>query len=75
MSSQASTSEKGVVLRCAVAHCKKPPKRFEFCEEHYEHFKFGLVKKNGQPAADYEKKYHQYLTHHRGKGGPSKKVA
>ena len=37
-------------IGCAVSQCKGKDSRFGFCNEHYEHFKFGLVKKNRTPA-------------------------
>lgn len=45
---------------CAAAGCKASDKRFTFCEEHYEQFKFGLIKKSGEPVSDYEKKIEHY---------------
>ena len=45
---------------CVAITCKSPSKRFNFCDEHYEQFKFGLIKKDGDPAQDYEKKFEQY---------------
>ncbi len=52
-----------VSTNCCVKGCKKSFERFGFCAAHFEHFKFGLVKKDGQPAADYEKKLEQYEAH------------
>jgi hypothetical protein len=43
--------------------CKHQPSRFSFCEEHYDHFKFGLIKKDGQLVPDYEKKLGHYLAY------------
>jgi hypothetical protein len=45
---------------CHSWGCKSPEKRFNFCEEHYDHFKFGLIKKSGEPVPDYEKKFEHY---------------
>ncbi len=45
---------------CHAWGCKASEKRFNFCEEHYEHFKFGLIKKSGEPVSDYEKKFEHY---------------
>ena len=42
--------------KCVAVKCKHDSKRFSFCDEHYDHFKFGLIKKNGQMVSDYEKK-------------------
>lgn len=46
---------------CHSWGCKAQAQRFNFCDEHYDHFKFGLIKKNGEPVADYEKKIEHYL--------------
>ena len=46
---------------CHSWGCKGEAHRFNFCDEHYDHFKFGLIKKTGEPVADYEKKYEHYL--------------
>ena len=48
---------------CHAQNCKGRAQRFNFCDEHYEQFKFGLIKKNGEPAGDYEKKIEQYHTY------------
>jgi hypothetical protein len=36
--------------------CKASAHRFNFCSEHFDHFKFGLIKKTGERVSDYEKK-------------------
>lgn len=46
--------------KCLGQSCKTPVSRFGFCEEHYDQFKFGLIKKNGQMVSDYEKKSDHY---------------
>lgn len=46
---------------CTAESCKKTSARFGFCNDHFEEFKFGLVKKDGKKAADYEKKLEQFL--------------
>lgn len=48
---------------CTSWGCKKEALRFSFCDEHYDHFKFGLIKKTGEPVPDYEKKFEHYLAH------------
>jgi hypothetical protein len=48
---------------CAAWGCKVTAKRFNFCDEHYDHFKFGLIKKTGEPSPDYEKKFEHYQAH------------
>lgn len=45
---------------CHSWGCKHKAHRFNFCDEHYEHFKFGLIKKTGEPVSDYEKKFGHY---------------
>ncbi len=45
---------------CLSWHCKVNATRFGFCEEHYDHFKFGLIKKTGEPVSDYVKKFEHY---------------
>lgn len=49
--------------KCLERSCKKKEDRFGFCSEHYEFFKFGLIKKDGAPAADFDKKYQHWLAH------------
>lgn len=48
---------------CVAKACKASVKRFEFCDEHFEHFKFGLIKKTGEPVMDYEKKYEHFVAY------------
>lgn len=57
---------------CHAWGCKAQATRFNFCEEHYEHFKFGLIKKTGEPVSDYEKKLGHFLAH---KGQSARKSA
>ncbi len=45
-----------------------------FTREQYEHFKFGLIKKNGEKVPDYEKKLAQYEAYI-ARGRKSKKSA
>ena len=49
-----------VTEKCACSGCKSTAHRFSFCTEHYEHFKFGLITKKGQPVSDYDKKIGHY---------------
>ena len=46
--------------KCPAEGCQKSEWKFGFCDTHYEHFKFGLIKKNGQPVSDYDKKFAHY---------------
>ncbi|MFZ9594651.1 MAG: hypothetical protein ACO3A2_01080 [Bdellovibrionia bacterium] len=48
---------------CFCYGCKREAVRFNFCNEHYEHFKFGLIKKTGEPVSDYEKKIDHFLAY------------
>jgi hypothetical protein len=45
---------------CGAEGCKHGDSRFGFCNEHYEQFKFGLIKKDGKIVSDYEKKFEHY---------------
>ena len=45
---------------CLSWGCKTETARFNFCGEHYEQFKFGLIKKTGEPVPDFEKKFEHY---------------
>jgi len=45
---------------CGAEGCKQSDHRFGFCAEHYEQFKFGLIKKDGKNVSDYEKKFEHY---------------
>ena len=47
--------------KCHGDDCKKSEWKFTFCEEHYEQFKFGLIKKDGTNVPDYDKKLGHYL--------------
>ena len=48
---------------CHSWSCKSLAKRFNFCDEHFDHFKFGLIKKTGEPVSDYEKKFEHYVAY------------
>ena len=45
---------------CHSWTCKAQAHRFNFCDEHFDQFKFGLIKKTGEPVSDYEKKFEHY---------------
>ena len=53
---------------CHAWGCKGQAARFNFCDEHFDHFKFGLIKKTGERVPDYEKKIEHYQAHQRGAG-------
>jgi hypothetical protein len=58
---------------CCAVGCKSSSKRFNFCDEHFDHFKFGLIKKTGERVSDYEKKIEHYMAHQ--SAVPMRKVA
>lgn len=49
--------------RCAVKDCKKAPQLTNFCQEHYDWFKFGLITKLGEKPIDFDKKHQAYMKH------------
>lgn len=51
--------------------CKAKSHRFNFCDEHYDQFKFGLIRKTGEQVSDFEKKFEHYQAHKR-RGGAQK---
>ncbi|MCC7442650.1 MAG: hypothetical protein IT285_13520 [Bdellovibrionales bacterium] len=71
-----STAEGGApaVERCVAEGCKAKSARFSFCPEHYEHFKFGLIRKDGKLADDHEKKL-DHFNAMRARQGATRKVA
>jgi hypothetical protein len=48
---------------CVASGCKTTATRFNFCNEHYDQFKFGLIKKTGDPVPDFEKKFEHYMAY------------
>lgn len=48
---------------CIVKGCKHAPEKQSFCSEHFEHFKFGIVKVDGTLAMDAEKKLDHFHRH------------
>lgn len=58
---------------CVASNCGKKADRFGFCATHYEQFKFGLIKKNGEPASDYDKKLEHFRNYQEKKS--ARKVA
>lgn len=69
-----ASKERAVIPgHCAAVGCKASDKRFSFCEEHYEQFKFGLIKKSGDQVPDYEKKFEHYQAYKARQG--ARKVA
>ncbi len=49
--------------RCGVKDCKKAPTLVNFCAEHYEWFKFGMITKNGDKPVDFDKKHQAFMKH------------
>jgi hypothetical protein len=43
-------------LRCKAEGCNKKSSRADFCEEHFEWFKMGLITKEGKKVPDFDKK-------------------
>ncbi len=56
-SASRSTSAK---LGCHERACKEKDVRFNFCDEHFRQFKFGLITKSGDRVVDYERKFEHY---------------
>ena len=48
---------------CHAWDCKAKSAQFNFCVEHFDHFKFGLIKKTGEPVSDYEKKIEHFMAY------------
>jgi len=46
---------------CVAEGCKAKSTRLNFCVEHFEWFKEGLVTKTGQRPKDFDKKYINFL--------------
>ena len=48
---------------CKADGCKKKSDKMDFCSEHYDWFKFGLITRDGAKPIDFEKKYQSYMKH------------
>lgn len=59
-SSTKDPAEATALGHCLSENCKKTVARFGFCNEHFEQFKFGLIRKTGEPVPDFEKKFEHY---------------
>ena len=46
--------------KCAAEGCSKKQELMNFCGEHYDWFKFGLVTKEGKKPSDFDKKFTAY---------------
>lgn len=53
---------------CLETNCKQKSKRFNFCLEHFDQFKFGAIKKDGTHPTDYERKIDHYSRHKKALG-------
>jgi hypothetical protein len=60
MGSKAPSKAEGICLEWT---CKAKEARFGFCADHYDQFKFGLIKKSGEMVSDYEKKFEHYVAY------------
>jgi hypothetical protein len=50
--------------RCKAEGCSKKSEVMDFCKEHFDWFKFGLITKEGKRPVDFDKKYQAYLKRH-----------
>lgn len=50
----------GGKVGCHAIGCKDKDQRFNFCDEHFRQFKFGLITKTGEKVVDYERKLEHY---------------
>lgn len=46
--------------KCKAEGCKKKPEKADFCAEHFDWFKAGLITKDGVKAQDFDKKFYHY---------------
>ena len=50
----------GTKVGCHATGCKEKDSRYNFCNEHFRQFKFGLITKAGEKVLDYERKWEHY---------------
>lgn len=48
---------------CKAEGCKKKSEKMDFCSEHYDWFKWGLLTREGKKPIDFDKKYQAYTKH------------
>jgi hypothetical protein len=60
---------------CHAWGCKAQAHRFNFCDTHYDHFKFGLIKKTGEQVPDYDKKLEHFQAYQARQTTPLRKAA
>ncbi|MBX7232148.1 MAG: hypothetical protein K1X29_08705 [Bdellovibrionales bacterium] len=51
-----------VATVCPVEKCGKKATRMEFCDEHFNWFKEGMISRKGEKPKDFDKKYQAYLS-------------
>lgn len=56
------------ITKCTAMGCKANDKRFGFCDEHYEQFKFGLITRGGKQVSDFDRKIEHYQAFQKAKG-------
>jgi len=49
------------IVRCVADGCGKRANISNFCSEHFDWFKFGLITKEGKKPTDFDKKYQAYM--------------
>ena len=57
---QGGAPEGSIVSKCKFDSCGKKPKKFGFCEEHYEMYMAGVIRGDGLKPTDYEAKLQNY---------------
>src|SRR5690242_103668 len=61
--SQQAPAPKGAIgnkVGCLCLGCKEKDTRLGFCDDHFKHYKFGLITKTGEKVLDYDKKFEHY---------------
>lgn len=53
--------------KCSCEGCNKKADHYNFCTEHYDWFKFGLITKEGKRPTDFDKKYQAFQAHRKHK--------
>ncbi len=59
----AATSNVIPLSKCCAEGCSKKSDLLNFCNEHYDWFKFGVITKEGKRPSDFDKKYQAYQAH------------
>jgi hypothetical protein len=61
---QAPQAEGGNVVtltKCTAEGCSKKADKMNFCAEHFDWFKYGLLTKEGKHPSDFDKKHSSYM--------------